>query len=108
MRFVPIVLAALVLSASALAAPNHRPPHYAQWLCIHKGEGAWNSNTGNGYYGGLQMDRGFQKTYGYRLYVTKGTADKWTPLEQMYVAERAWATRGFWPWPTTARACGLI
>ena len=26
------------------------------FLCIHRYEGAWNSNTGNGYYGGLQMD----------------------------------------------------
>ena len=27
-------------------------------------EGAWTSNTGNGYYGGLQMDWGFMRTYG--------------------------------------------
>src|ERR687886_629540 len=41
------------------------------------------------YYGGLQMDIGFQRAYGARLLVRKGTADHWTPLEQMWVAERA-------------------
>ena len=36
-------------------------PHKSGWLCIHRYEGAWNSATGNGYYGGLQMDVGFQR-----------------------------------------------
>jgi hypothetical protein len=26
----------------------------------------------------------------------------------MWVAERAYRTRGYWPWPNTARYCGLI
>ena len=86
-----------------------RPPHKAAWLCIHRYEGAWTSATGNGYYGGLQMDISFQRTYGPRLLRTKGTANNWTPLEQMWVAERAHRSgRGFYPWPNTARACGLI
>ena len=84
------------------------PPHMAGWLCIHRYEGAWNDPNGP-YYGGLQMDLGFQRTYGARLLRRKGTADHWTPLEQMWVAERALrAGRGFYPWPNTARACGLI
>lgn len=78
------------------------------WTCIHGLEGAWNANTGNGYYGGLQMDIGFQQTYGPELLKTKGTADHWTPQEQMAVAERARASRGYNPWPNTARACGLL
>ena len=39
---------------------------------------------------------------------TKGTADHWSPLEQIWTAERAVHTSGFWPWPNTARICGLI
>lgn len=85
-----------------------RPPHYQEWLCIHSYEGAWNANTGNGYYGGLQMDYSFMQTYGGELLRSKGTADNWTPLEQMWVAERAYRTRGFGPWPNTARHCGLL
>jgi hypothetical protein len=83
------------------------PPHKRQWLCIHRYEGAW-TDPDAPYYGGLQMDREFQAMYGARLLHTKGTADHWSPLEQMWVAERAYKTRGFWPWPNTARACGLI
>ena len=85
-----------------------RPPHRRGWLCIHRGEGAWNDDTGNGYYGGLQMDIGFQRTYGGRLLARKGTADRWAPLEQMWIAERAYRSRGFTPWPNTARYCGLL
>lgn len=83
------------------------PPHKQAWLCIHRYEARWSDPDGP-YYGGLQMDLGFQATYGADLLRRKGTADHWSPLEQMWVAERAFRTRGFWPWPTTARSCGLI
>lgn len=85
------------------------PAHYNEWLCIHGYEGAWNANTGNGFYGGLQMDWSFMQSYGSTLLKAKGTANNWTPLEQMWVAERAYASgRGFGPWPNTARYCGLM
>jgi hypothetical protein len=83
------------------------PPHLREWLCIHHYEGSW-SDAGSPYYGGLQMNLGFQQTYGSWLYVHKGTADHWTPLEQIWTAEKALRSRGFWPWPNTARFCGLI
>lgn len=84
------------------------PPHKLAWLCIHRYEGGWR-DPGAPYYGGLQMDIAFQSAYGGRLLRAKGTADHWTPAEQMWVAERAYRSgRGFAPWPTTARACGLI
>ena len=55
------------------------------------------------------MDIGFQQRYGADLLREKGTADNWTPVEQMWVAERAYrAGRGFYPWPNTARYCGLM
>ena len=85
-----------------------RPPHRRAWLCIHRYEGPWNARTGNGYYGGLQMDISFQRRYGGRLLARKGTADRWAPLEQMWIAERAHRSGlGFTPWPNTARYCGL-
>ena len=90
-----------------------RPPHRSQWLCIHRYERnpaqGWRTRTGNGYYGGLQMDIHFQRAYGPELLRRKGTANNWTPYEQMWVAERAHRSgRGFYPWPNTARYCGLI
>lgn len=85
-----------------------RPPHLQEWRCIHRYEGPWDDPNAP-YYGGLQMDLSFQRTYGRRLLRTKGTADHWTPLEQMWVGEKALrAGRGFYPWPTAARRCGLI
>lgn len=84
------------------------PPHERPWQCIHRYEGAWDDANAP-YYGGLQMDISFQRSYGGDLLRRKGTADKWTPLEQMWVAERAHRSgRGFAPWPNTARRCGLL
>jgi hypothetical protein len=101
------VLALWHRRATVAKRQAHRPPHRSQWLCIHRYEGSW-SDPNAPYYGGLQMDVEFQRTYGLELYRAKGTADHWTPLEQMWVAERAYRTRGFWPWPNTARYCDLI
>jgi hypothetical protein len=84
------------------------PPHKVAWLCIQRYEAAWHDPNAP-YYGGLQMDLGFQRIYGSALLRRKGTADHWTPLEQMWTAERAHRSgRGFYPWPNTARYCGLI
>jgi hypothetical protein len=91
---------------------GHRPLPQAlssAFLCIHRYEGAWNANTGNGYYGGLQMDRRFQSLYGSEFVARWGTADNWPAWAQLQVAVRAYNSgRGFYPWPNTARACGLI
>jgi hypothetical protein len=94
--------------AAVVRRQASRPPHWTQFLCIHRYEGAWNANTGNGYFGGLQMNRDFMRGYGPELLAKKGTADTWLPLEQIWVAERAWKVRGFQPWPQTARMCGLL
>jgi hypothetical protein len=82
------------------------PPDLRGWLCIHRYEGSW-ADPGSPYWGGLQMDLSIQQTYGGWLLVHKGTADHWSPLEQIWVAVRASHTRGFSPWPNTARYCGV-
>jgi hypothetical protein len=84
------------------------PPHKRGWLCIHRYEGSW-SDGGDPYWGGLQMDRGFMEFYAPKHLLTRGWANRWSPLEQMWVAERAYrAGRGYFAWPNTARYCGLI
>ena len=101
-------LAAVAALGDENTARAQHPPHLRAWLCIHHYEGSW-TDSGAPYYGGLQMDLGFQRRYGGRLLRTKGTADHWLPLEQIWVAERAHGSgRGFHPWPNTARSCGLI
>jgi len=66
----------------------HRLPRMRAWRCIQRHEGAWN-DPNPPYYGGLQMDLAFQRTYGADLFRRKGTADNWKPIEQIWVAERA-------------------
>jgi len=86
----------------------HNPPHESAWRCIHRLEGPWR-DARDPYWGGLQMDRGFMLAYAPRHLLRRGWANRWTAIEQMWVAERALrAGRGFYPWPNTARACGLI
>lgn len=82
------------------------PPLLGAWNCIHHYEGSW-TDHGAPYWGGLQMDYSFQSTYGGWLLRHKGTADRWTPLEQIWAGVRAWRVRGFSPWPNTARDCGV-
>lgn len=83
------------------------PPHLQAFLCIHKYEGSWTDDY-SPYWGGLQMDSGFQAAYGSMLLKAKGMANHWTPLEQIWTAEKAAQSRGFYPWPNTARYCGLL
>ncbi len=86
---------------------------FPSWLrealkCIHGHEGAWNDNTGNGYFGGLQMDLAFQFRYGPDFMRQWGAANNWPAWAQMEAARRAYASGlGFGPWPNTARACHL-
>jgi hypothetical protein len=103
-------------AAAALAVARHAPERRAvpgmlaqAFLCIHSYEGAWNADTGNGYYGGLQMDLAFQRRYGAAFEQQWGTADNWPAWAQLQTAVRAYESgRGFWPWPASARMCGLI
>ena len=85
-----------------------RLSRFEAWVCIHRHEAAWN-DRGDPYWGGLQMDRGFMRAYGGDMIRRHhgGLADTWTPAEQIVVAERAYASRGFAPWPNTARSCGV-
>lgn len=95
-----------------------------QWLtqafrCIQRHEtgdawtGRWRANTGNGYYGGLQMDRDFMLTYGREYVRLWGWANNWPIAIQIRVAIRAYSgyagygPRGFGPWPNTRGSCGL-
>jgi hypothetical protein len=86
----------------------HNPPHEAQWRCLQRYEGRW-TDASDPYWGGLQMDRSFMLSYAPKHLIRRGWANRWSPIEQMWVAERALrAGRGFDPWPHAARVCGLI
>jgi hypothetical protein len=102
-------------AAAALAVAQHgfgvrvTPYLKSAFACIHGYEGVWTANTGNGYYGGLQLDLAFQHRYGGPYLRRWGTADRWPAWAQVEAAVRAYRSgRGFYPWPNTARFCGLL
>ena len=67
--------------------------------------GNWAINTGNGYYGGLQFSLGTWQQYGgadYAAYPHEATRE-----EQILVAERLRAARGYAPWPACRAKLGL-
>ena len=86
-----------------LAAPWLHDPWLSAALCVHGKEGAWNDNTGNGYYGGMQFDLSTWASNG-----GTGMPNLQPPSVQLHVAWLTWLRRGWGPWPNTARACGLL
>ena len=67
--------------------------------------GNWAIDTGNGYYGGLQFSHGTWHNYGggeFADYPHEATRE-----EQIIVAERLRAARGYAPWPACRAELGL-
>jgi Transglycosylase-like domain/LysM domain len=79
-------------------------PSGGVWACIayHESTGNWSADTGNGYYGGLQFDLSTWAAYG-----GAGNPADASPAEQMAVADRVVAARGYGAWPNTGRMCGV-
>jgi Transglycosylase-like domain len=94
-----------------------RIPRWHEWHCIahYESRSFWAMSptsdppSGGAYWGGLQMDIDFMHSYGEDMIRRHNgdLADTWTPAEQITVANRAWQSRGYAPWPNTSRDCGL-
>jgi hypothetical protein len=97
----------------AKLTPKPQLSHLAGWLCILSREGAWN-DSGDPYWGGLQMGWWFMRTYGSGLLKAKGPASNWTPHEQMAAAEGGYNMSGYsraWlagQWPNTYPPCAHL
>ncbi|MFF4245900.1 transglycosylase family protein [Streptomyces sp. NPDC001822] len=63
--------------------------------------GRWNTNTGNGYHGGLQFAPSTWRAYGGGQYAPR--ADLATKSEQIAVGERVARSQGMGAWPTCGR-----
>lgn len=68
--------------------------------------GKWDSNNGNGYYGGLQFDKSTWRANGGKKFAP--TADKASPIEQKQIAEDLYHVSGWRPWPGCARKLGWL
>ncbi|WP_051342205.1 transglycosylase family protein [Pseudonocardia spinosispora] len=77
------------------------------WDRIAKCEssGKWNTDTGNGYHGGLQFSPSTWKAFGGLKYAPK--ASKATKAQQIEIAERVQAKQGWQAWPTCSRKAGM-
>jgi len=87
----------IALAGTAEAAPASVWDRVAQ--C--ESGGNWNTNTGNGYYGGLQFSAGTWRAYG-----GSGSAANASRKEQIAVAERVLAAQGWGAWPVCSRKVG--
>jgi resuscitation-promoting factor RpfA len=88
----------LALAGTASAAPQ------SAWdrLASCESGGDWSTNTGNGYYGGIQFNATTWHRYG-----GSGMPHQASKAQQIAVAERTLAAQGWGAWPACSRKMGL-
>ncbi|WP_406469580.1 transglycosylase family protein [Streptomyces hirsutus] len=108
-RQAPALLVAAGVTGSAIAIPllgagAASAADGSTWDRVAECEsgGSWSQNSGNGYYGGLQLTQADWEKYGGLDYAT--SADQASRGQQIAVAEKILADQGVGAW----RACGLL
>ncbi|MGW0884536.1 transglycosylase family protein [Streptomyces sp. NPDC002671] len=111
-RQAPALLVAAGVTGSAIALPllgaaSANAADGTTWDKVAECEsgGSWSADTGNGYYGGLQISQDDWDKYGGTKYAS--SADQASRSQQIAVAERILADRGTTPWATCALLNGL-
>lgn len=108
-RQAPALLVAAGVTGSAIAIPllgagaaNAADGDTWDRVAECESGGSWSQNTGNGYYGGLQLTQDDWENYGGLEFAP--SADAASRNQQITVAERILADQGVGKW----RACGLL
>ncbi|WP_407704569.1 transglycosylase family protein [Streptomyces spongiae] len=108
-RQAPALLVAAGVTGSAIAIPllgatGASAASGTTWDQVADCEsgGSWSANTGNGYYGGLQLSQDDWEEYGGLDYAS--SADQASRSQQIAVAEKVLADKGVGVW----RTCGLL
>ena len=111
-RQAPALLVAAGVTGSAIAIPllgaaSANAADGTTWDKVAECEsgGSWSADTGNGYYGGLQISQDDWGAYGGTKYAA--TADQASRSQQIAVAEKILADKGTTPWTTWALLSGL-
>ncbi|SED58739.1 Transglycosylase-like domain-containing protein [Streptomyces sp. 2231.1] len=111
-RQAPALLVAAGVTGSAIAIPllgaaSANAADGTTWDKVAECEsgGSWSADTGNGYYGGLQISQEDWDKYGGGQYAY--SADEASRSQQISVAEKILADRGTTPWATCALLSGL-
>jgi len=99
-----VSMAAVALSATSASAavPAQSPTSVWDSLAQCESSGNWNTNTGNGYAGGLQFSQSTWAAYG-----GTGSAANASRAQQIAVAEKVQASQGWGAWPACAAKLGL-
>jgi nucleoid-associated protein YgaU len=112
-RQAPALVVAAGVTGSAIAIPllGATGAHAADgtaWDRVAECEtgGAWSQNSGNGYYGGLQLSQKDWEAYGGLAYAP--SPDEASRSQQIRVAESLLADRGIAAWPTCGPLAGLL
>ncbi|MFI9806257.1 transglycosylase family protein [Streptomyces sp. NPDC052301] len=111
-RQAPALLVAAGVTGSAIAIPllgaaSANAADGTTWDKVAECEsgGSWSADTGNGYYGGLQISQADWDKYGGTQYAE--SADRASRSQQIAVAEKIVADQGTKPWATCALLAGL-
>jgi Transglycosylase-like domain len=102
------LLARIGITAAAVTIPLvFGPLRQDPWDLVAQCEsgGNWNTNTGNGYYGGLQFSPETWTSYGGGTYAT--TANRATRSQQIAIAEKVLRAQGWNAWPTCSKRVGV-
>lgn len=96
----------IAAGGASLAAPAANAAPVSAWDQVAQCEsgGNWNTNTGNGYYGGLQFAAQTWTAHGGGEYAA--TADQATKEQQIAVGERVLASQGAGAWPNCGGPLG--
>ena len=90
----------------AITAPADAAPLRAWNRLAHcESGGRWHINTGNGYFGGLQIGRSTWQAYGGRHFARN--AHHATKAEQIRIGERIKRGQGWRAWPACSSKVGL-
>ncbi|MBP3088790.1 Resuscitation-promoting factor Rpf1 [Corynebacterium sp. sy017] len=94
-------------SATAVLAPTASAAPDSDWdrLAQCESGGNWASNTGNGYYGGLQFSSATWNAHGGQQFAA--FAHQTGRAEQIIIAERVLASQGWGAWPSCSAQLGL-
>jgi resuscitation-promoting factor RpfA len=101
-----VLAAATVTPLVAVTAPSDAATTRTwQRLANCESGGRWHINTGNGYYGGLQISRGTWRGYGGRHFAR--LPSRATKAQQIRVAERIKRGQGWGAWPACSERIGV-
>ena len=98
-------IAALTTTAVVDAPANAASTRTWNRLAQCESSGRWHINTGNGYYGGLQISASTWRAYGGKRYAS--LPNHASKSHQIKVAERIKRHQGWGAWPTCSRRIGV-